>query len=255
MNKLFLVNAAIAMILPFSAFAEEPSTELGIYLFATEISGEAQLANVTADVDMSFSDILDNLDLGFMGYVRHRRDKWSFIADIAYLKITDDKSTTVGRGLEIDLEAELEQTVLEGFAGYRVLDKAYSGSDMGLDILLGLRHTTLDIDISLDGSLGGFSPSGSRQRDEDWIDTVIAVRFESDYHNGWGSVVWLDLGEGSDSSSYQFMAMANYQKSANWKFFGGYRLLNLEYETGSDSSTFAVDLDYSGPMFGATYYL
>ncbi len=78
-----------------SAFAEEPWTEVRLYLFATEISGEVQLRNVTADVDASFSDILDKLDMGFMGMVEHRRGKWSFIGDIAYLKVTDEESSTV----------------------------------------------------------------------------------------------------------------------------------------------------------------
>jgi hypothetical protein len=35
--------------------------------------------------------------------------------------------------------------------------------------------------------------------------------------------------------------------------YGGYCYLNLEYETGSGLSKFAIDLDYTGPMFGVSY--
>ena len=256
MYKLTLPIALLATMTVFPAFAEEPWTEFRFYIFATEITGDVQLRNVSADVDVSFNDILTHLDLGFMGMLEHRRGEWTFLGDIAYLKVSPDHSTTVGPGvgpgIEIDLEAELVQTVIEGFAGYRVLNNAYDNTDLGIDVLFGARHTTLDIDISLDGSLAGFSPSGSADREEDWVDAVIAVRFENNFRNGWGSNVWLDVGDGSDSSSYQVLAMANYTSSA-WKFFGGWRLLHLEYDTGSGTSKFAVDLDYKGPMAGVSY--
>jgi hypothetical protein len=191
-----------------------------------------------------------------MGMVEHRRGEWSFLGDIAYLKVSDDNSSTVGPGvgpgIEIGLEAELAQTVIEGFAGYRFHENAYDSSDLGIDVLFGVRHTALDIDISLDASLPSFSASGSRDLEEDWVDAVIGIRFENDFRNGWGSTVWLDVGDGSDSSSYQGAVMANYSSSA-WKFFGGWRLLHLEYDTGSGTSKFAVDLDYTGPMAGVGY--
>ena len=253
MKKLVTTASLIATLLVTPALAEEPYTEVGIYLFATEISGEAQLGRVTADIDMSFSDILDNLDIGFMGYVEHRRGQWSFIGDLAFLRLNDDNSTTVGRNVELDVEAELEQTVIEGFAGYRFLDKVYEGSDLGVDLMFGLRHNTLKVTMDLDVAIAEFSNSRSRSEEEDWFDYVVGLRFQSDYRNGWGSTVWADLGEGSDSSSYQLLAMVNYQGSSNWKFYGGYRVLSLDYDNGSGDSTFAIDLDYSGPMAGVTY--
>jgi hypothetical protein len=253
MKKVVLALVFMFWLAPNLSFAEESNTDVGVYLFASAISGEAGLGNVTADVDLSFGDIVENLDIGFMAYIDHRWGKWSFIGDIAYLKLEDENSTTVGRATEVDLDAELTQTVLEGFAGYRVYESASEGSDIGIDILFGARHTTLDINLDTDANLKGFSRSGSRSNEEDWVDAVIGARVEADYHNGWGSMLWLDIGDGSDSSSRQLLAMGSYQGSSNWKFFGGYRFLNLEFESGSGDSTFAVDLDYSGPMFGATY--
>ncbi len=251
MEKLSLTAALLASMMTTSVFAEEPWTEFRFYLFATEISGDVQIADVSADVDASFSDIVDNLDMGFMGVVEHRRDKWSFIVDIAYLKVGDDDSSTTGP-IDIDLEAELAQTIIEGFAGYRFFDNAYDGMDVGVDVMVGARHTSLDIDLDLERSIPGASASTSRNKEEDWVDAVIGVRLENDYRNGWGSSVWLDVGDGSDSSSYQGLALANYS-SSDWKFFGGWRVLHLEYDTGSGSSKFAVDLDYNGPMAGVSY--
>ena len=252
MKKLSMTVALLVSMMATTASAEEPWTEFRFYLFATEISGDVQIADVSADVDVPFSDILENLDIGFMGMVEHRRGDWSFLVDLAYLKLKDENSSTSGLGIEIDLEAELVQTVIEGFAGYRFHQDANEGSDLGIDVMLGARHTTLDIGLDLERSIPGASASTSRDREEDWLDAVIGIRFENDYRNGWGSSVWLDVGDGSDSSSYQGLATASYF-SNGWRFYGGWRILHLEYDTGSGASKFGVDLDYNGPMGGVAY--
>jgi hypothetical protein len=53
MNKLIIAIATIVSLMPVSAYAEEPMTELGIYLFASEVSGDVEVRNVTIDVDAS----------------------------------------------------------------------------------------------------------------------------------------------------------------------------------------------------------
>lgn len=251
---------ALSVLATAPVMAEESWTDLGIYLFAFDIEGDAQIRNVSADVDVGFDDIVDNLDFGFMGYLEHRRDKWSFIGDLATLRLEDDASTAFDRrilSLEVELDAEVEQTTFEGFVGYRILEREYGTADLGLDLLVGARYTELEIDLSSEATLLGpnmaLSRENDRSRDEDWTDTVIALRLQYGGDKGWGSSFWVDVGDGSDSSSEQFMALASYRGDSNWRFIGGYRFLNLEYETGSGSSTFDVDLDYSGPLFAVSY--
>jgi len=244
---------ALSLLATSPVMAEETWTDLGIYLFALEIEGDGQIRNVTADVDVGFDDIVDNLDMGYMAYIEHRRGKWSFIGDIAYLNVSDDRSRASDAILQVELEGEVAQTVFEGFVGYRILEREYDAAELGLDLLIGARYTELELDLSSEATLLGLSSSRDRSRDEDWTDTVLALRLQYGGRKGWGSSFWVDVGDGSDSSSEQFMALATYRGDSNWKFFGGYRHLNLEYETGSGTSKFAVDLDYSGPMFGAAY--
>jgi hypothetical protein len=252
MQKYFI--ASLFMLLAMTpVYAEEPWTDLHIYLFATDVEGESQIANVTTDVDLGFDDILDNLDMGFMGYIEQRRGKWSYIGDIAYLKLSADKSTASNNILQVELDADFKQTVFEGFVGYRILERKLDTADLGLDLLIGARHTDLEFRLSSESALLGLSRSADRSRDENWTDAVIALRLQHSSRNGWGSMFWVDIGDGTDSSSKQFLGLATYQIDYNWKFYGGYRYLNLEYETGSGISKFAVDLDYTGPMFGVSY--
>ena len=248
-----LIATVLALLAMTPVYAEETWTDLHLYLFATGVEGESQIGNVTTDVDLGFDDILENLDMGLMGYIEHRRGKWSYIGDIAYLKLSADKSTASDNILKVELDAEFEQTVFEGFVGYRILERELDTADLGLDLLVGARYTELEIDLSSEAALLGLSTAADRSQDEDWTDTVLALRLQYGGRKGWGSTFWVDVGDGSDSSSEQFMALATYRGDGSWRFYGGYRYLNLEYETGSGTSEFAVDLDYTGPIFGAAY--
>jgi hypothetical protein len=243
----------LSLLATSPVMAEETWTDLGIYVFAPDIEGEAQISNVTYDADVGFDDILDQVDLGYMGYIEHRRDKWSFIGNLAYLKVSADESTASDNILQVELDVEFEQTVVEGFVGYRILEREYDAAGLGLDLLVGARHIRLEADLSAEAALLGLSGSRARSRDEDWTDTVLALRLQYGGRKGWGSTIWLDVGDGSDSSSEQFMALASYRGDSNWQYFGGYHYLNLEFETGFGTSRFGVDLDYTGPMFGASY--
>ncbi len=251
---------ALLLLATSPVMAEEAWTDLSIYMFATDIEGEAQVRNVTADVDVGFNDILDNLDFGFMGYIEHRRGKWSFIGDLAYLKVSADKSAVFDRrvtDIEVELDVDFEQTVLEGFVGYRLFEREYDTAGLGLDLLVGARYTDLEIDLSTEvsilGPIGSRSRENGRARSDDWTDAVLALRLQYGGRKGWGGTFWVDVGDGSDSSSEQVMALVSYRGDSNWQFFGGYRYLNLEYETGSGTSRFGVDLDYTGPMLGVSY--
>jgi hypothetical protein len=111
-----------------------------------------------------------------MGYIEHRRDKWSFIGDLAYLKLAADDSTASDKILQVELDVEFEQTVIEGFVGYRILEREYDTAGLGLDLLIGARYTQLEADLSAEASLLGLAASADRNLDEDWTCATTAIR-------------------------------------------------------------------------------
>ena len=46
------------------------------------------------DVDISFNDLISNLDFAFMGTLAARRDKFTLFADLIYLDVSDGETTT-----------------------------------------------------------------------------------------------------------------------------------------------------------------
>lgn len=253
MKKLFLLATLIGCVTLTPALAQENWTEVGIYGFMTDIEGDSTVGNVTTDVDVSFNDILDNFDIGFMGFVEHRSGKWSLICDVAYLKISAEQTTSRSPVTSVSLDAEFEQTLIEGFFGYRVFEQNQEEAQLGIDLLGGVRYNELTAEVDVRASLLGLTTSASRNPDEDWLDAVIAARVQYVHDNGWGVSAWADVGDGSDSSSFQLMGIVSYRFKNNIRVYGGYRLYNLEYSGVSGGNRFELDLDYTGPMIGVAY--
>lgn len=226
-------------------------TEVGVYGFMTDIDGEAKTGNVTTDVDVPFKDILDNLDVGFMGFAEHRSGKWSFIGDVFYADISVDNTIALSPVTSVGLDVGVKQTLIEGFVGYRVIESNNGASTFGLDLLAGIRYNKFEVDIGLEAAALGV-PSASRNGDVDWMNGVIGARAQYGFGNGWGVSGWADVGEGSDGDTYQLMGLVNYQFSDDIKFIGGYRHYHLEYKDSVAGLPYELDLDYAGPMLGVS---
>ena len=85
------------------ALAEPPRWEIlfAPYAWATAMSGDARVRDVGVDVDMSFKDILDQLNIAFFGKLQVRRDRAFVFVDTVYADLGDDVSAgpvTLGYG-------------------------------------------------------------------------------------------------------------------------------------------------------------
>ena len=99
-----IISIAPILLASAPAMAEESWTDIGIYLFATGIVGEARIGSVTTDVDIGFDDIIENFDMGYMGYIGYRRDKWSFTGVLAHLRLAVDDSKASDGIVQADLD-------------------------------------------------------------------------------------------------------------------------------------------------------
>jgi hypothetical protein len=256
MKKIFLLTALLVCVMLTSANAQDEIwTEIGIYGFMTSISGDMQVGDTTSDVDVSFHDILENLDMGFMGFVEHRRGRWSFMADVAYLDVEakDTKITNRRLSLTLTADVEFEQILAEGFIGYRVLAQDHGDAQFGLDLLGGARYNKLEAKLDEQTTLLDLTTAASRNPSKDWVDGVIALRVQYGHNNGWGVSAWADVGDGSDSNSYQLFGLVNYRFENSVRVFAGYRFYHMEYDGVHAAAPYELDLDYLGPTIGVSY--
>lgn len=213
-----------------------------IYMIGASIDGDAGVGNLTADVDVSFGDILDNLEMGAMAAYRAERGPWAIVADVIWMNLEQDKGNLGPLG-GTRAEVELDQLITE-------LDLSYALNER-LDAYGGLRYWDVDTDITVaTGGPLGTVLSGSLS--EDWIDPVVGLRYELPLGERWMLVSRGDIGGfgvGSDFTWHVTM-FASWAMSENASLLFGFGYLDVDYDDGSGSDRFLMDVGEGGPAAG-----
>jgi opacity protein-like surface antigen len=201
----------------------------------------------TTHVDLSFSDIVQNLDFGYMGTLEARKERWIIFTDLMYMRVSGDASVTgpgpTGPAVTVGADATVKQTMFSAALGYRVLDGATS-----LDLFGGARYNKIDVDADISGSLFGLSARVNRSGDKSWWDPYAAFRLTHRIDDKWSLVAYADaggFGVGSDLT-WQALFGANYafSKTVTAKF--GFRILKVDYDSGG----FLYDMKNQGLVVG-----
>ena len=234
---------------------------LAPYLWGTSIEGTLEADQVSADVDVSFSDILDALDAGVLGGFEARRGKMSLVSNLIYLKLSTDADKPAGPGLgafapgSLDVDVDAQTLIVEGRGTWEVLSVPLfqEGDERRLALDLGPAFRVMWLDQEIDLELRPGVPLGpfSRSADDstDWIDLLAAARVRAQLTEKLALVVNGDYG-GFDlgSSSHRTWSLGGlfaYRLGEHWDLALGWRTLELERD--------AVDIELSGPLLGAIY--
>jgi len=243
---------AIAQTAPHS----EPDAwqfEITPYVLGAGLNGTVGIGSVTADVKLSFSDLLENLDSGFMALFEARKGRWTFGVEGIYFKLkgegADSWQGPLGNTGTASLEATVTEQLYQLTAGYRILDERTK-----VDVLGAARYTQLDTELNLAVTTGSpLLPDGSRSISgtESWWDPVIGVRVRVPLAEAWTLVGYADIGGfgvGSDLT-YQLLAGVNWQFARSVSAKAGYRYLYQDYRNNG----FVWDMTASGFYFGAGF--
>lgn len=88
------------------------------YFWGAGMDGDATVKGVESSVDLSFSDILDDLDFGAMAHLEARNGKWGFFLDPSYIKLSTD-----GDAGPFNADVETEMILVEFGALYRLIER------------------------------------------------------------------------------------------------------------------------------------
>ena len=208
------------------------------YLWLAGLDGQIGLGGRTADVDLDFGDILENLDVGLMGAFEARKGRWILDFDSLWLRL---KTRTDYDGLFYNTaRSRVEEVRLQAMLGYRVLEGPTS-----IDLLAGASYFYLDNELRLGGGPLDELKLGSS---EDWCDPVVAVALKHRFGERWfatGRGMIGGFGVGSDLT-WQVVAALGYRLSEHFSVLGGYRHLAIDYQSGD----FLYDAATSGFILG-----
>lgn len=222
--------------------------EITPYLFAAGMDGTVGLRGVSADIDMSFSDIWDHLDSALMAYFSAQKGDWVYGLDAIYFKIVDEQASSwqgpQGNTNTAQLNVDVTQQVYALSAGRRVLNQKTR-----VDVMAVARYTSLEPELKLAATTGSdLLPDGSRSlsREESWWDAAIASRVVTPIADKWDLMGYADIGAGGSDLTYQLMAGVNWQFGNTFSAKFGYRHFYQDY-TKDD---FRWDMTTSGAYVG-----
>ena len=224
---------AIAFTSP-AAQAEDWQYDLYVYGLGAAMDGTVGIGPVDGAVDVSFSDILDNLELGFMGSFRARKDDWAVTVDAIFM----------GLGAANQLvDIDVDQLVLEVDASYRFTEV--------FEVLFGLRYVDVDTDLDFTGPLDTRASVGDR-----WVDPVVGLRLEAPMGDKWVFAGRLDVGGFGVGTDFSFQAALHlgYRLGESATLTLGFRYIDMDYEDGTGLDRFKYDIATSGPQVGVVFH-
>jgi len=208
-----------------------------LYLWAVSIEGETGVRGQTANTEVDFGDIWDNLEGVFtVRFNALYQQKFGFLLDYNYINLGTETQTGV-----VDLEVSMKTQILNLAATYRLMDGMHT-----LDGVAGLRYNLLDVGIDLIGT------RVSLDEDTDWADPIIGARYAYQISDKWALRLYGDIGGFGVSSNFtwQGIGLIDFQPWKHVAIVAGYRAIGTDYESGSGSDKFTYDVTVHGPVVG-----
>jgi len=211
------------------------------YLWFSGIHGNVGVLGRDASIHASASDVLSNLDLGFMILADPRYNRIVFPIDFMWVKLSDSKGFPLTAGY-LTAKVTTTERILTQKIGYRFVDKPR----FKVDALWGYRYWYLTNSLNLQLPPASVNFSDSRG----WVDAVSGAKFEITVTRKVSVTVFGDAGGGSARFDYQVGGALGFRVAQKWTLQAGYRYMGVDY--GSPSN-FLFDVAQSGVVFGATW--
>lgn len=199
-------------------------------------------------LDYDLSDIIEHLDFGASVRVEAWKGRFGLILDAAYVDLGGEPAPP--------LDLDVKQTTVDLLLGYEVarIPTGASGTkrrDVSIQLMGGLRYVYLkqELDVS-----GGSTFGGS----ESWVEPVVGARVVVGLSERWTATVRGDVGGFGvgDASDLTWNALAGFDYRAweNTSIKLGYRIYDIDYESGSGADTLGLDAQMMGPWLGVTWH-
>lgn len=265
MRKLWLTVAASILLLgaPLARSASgadlivaEPPSAVGFiepagwqatvaaYVWGAGIDGTVGVFGLPAvDVDVSFIDILDNLDFAAMAVGQVRYERFGLFADLVYVKISAAAATPLG--LIADRAGLGQEVAIATLTGTYDLSR-WEG--LQLQAMAGARIWSVETKLNLSGGLIPVGRSLRREQQETWVDPLIGLQARYDLDDRWFLTGWgMVSGFGAASDfGWDVLGAAGYEINDRFSLAAGYRGAGVDYTNDG----FVWDVAMHGPIIG-----
>lgn len=233
MSKITTALVLVFSLFPTLALSKDWSFEFTPYAWLAGIDADVAAGDREGDVDISFSDLLDNLDLAAAFIARAQYDRWVIWGQVDYLDLDTGEVDT-----DFDVDVRLDTTAffLTTAAGYQ-FDGFFEHST--IDVLFGVRYLKLRNTLSVEGF-------GDGRGSNELLDGVVIIRPSFPLGQRWRFNPTLSIGRGDSDLTYELQPQFQYQFNETLLARVGYR--KLYYDV--DKNDLEFDGDFNGFLFG-----
>lgn len=212
------------------------------YLYMTGVSGTIGARGRTAEVDMSFGDVIENLNLGLMGTLEARKGRFVVVNDLMWIKLGEERPTP--GSLYSSVKLGVNMFVWDPEVGYRL----YEGKAGSFDVLGGFRLMSIENNVNF---RAGALPAVDVSERKTWATPVIGGHGTLNLSPKLFLATKFDIGGGVGADiTGQFYGGGGYRITPKIALVGGYRYLTTDYDS---EAGFLFDTSMNGVLLGAKF--
>ena len=209
---------------------------LAPYLMFPWMDGTTALRGHELDVDVAPSEVFSNLQFGVMGYFEARKSKWAVGVDAIYMAL----GTTVDRP---PVNVDFDQGAYT-FMGMRQLNGK-------VDFLFGARWNVLQGKLEFKGPV-----LDTYKQTKQWVDPIVGFKLRQSLGGRKHFTMEADIGGFGAGSKFawQLFPVVGVDVGKRTTLGVGYRVLGIDYKTGSGTGLFKYDVITQAFVLGAALH-
>lgn len=221
-----------------------------VYGWATSLNGDVGIRDLpTAPVDVSFIDLLKNLDGALMGSFFASNGEWVILADLVWAKLSQGTSVSAAGG--IDFDVGMRQTIASAAIGHMLPSM---NPDLDVAATLGVRYQRIKTDVSATSLAAPVT--ASLDDTQSWADPTVGLTMHWALNESWfvnGVIDVGGFGVGSKFTSQGYLGVG-YWWTKSLTSAVGYRYLYTDYEASGSDSGFRYQTTMHGPTVSLAWH-
>lgn len=258
--KIIRVISLLLVLLSSPAWAQSSDSwdwRVAPYLWTVGIDGELSVGPIDQDIDVSFSDILSDLDFGGSVFAEFGKGRHAFHFDYTYLRLKPDATALPTPPFPMDSTLSTKMTI-------NIFEPAYNFRFDGFGgpaLVLGVRY--LDIEMKMTPDITGPSlpvdppveppfSGGSLEVGPSWWDYFVGIKTHNSVSANWDFSFYGTIGGGESHAPWTLQAMFGRRFSNDNRLGLGVRIWGIDYSDneGVMNQYTRIDATFTGFMIG-----
>jgi len=236
-----ILGVALSLVSALSQAQETDQWDWKIapYLWGINLTGDVSIGPISQDIDVSFSDILSNMDLAGQLYTEFGKGRHAVHFDYTYLRVKPDPTElpTPPFPPNARLSTKMTVNIFEPAYNYR-----WNGPN-GPALVIGARLTDMSIRMSpanLPAATSG----------PDWWDYFVGIKTHNAISTNWDIDLYGTVGTGGSDLPWTAQIIFGRRYSNDNRLQLGARVWGVDYSQGKGLNRTALDLTYYGLTVG-----